>query len=73
MHAKAHEEDCKLANMDVNNAGIKSQKNKEGNAFLRPRGYTQCVLMRNNECKHNLFVYKKNPTNICFSPIMSFK
>lgn len=36
----------------------------EGKAFdrfVRPQGYTQCVLVRNTEYKQLLFVYKRNP------------
>lgn len=36
---------------------------EEGNAFIvfvRPREYTQSILVRNAECKHNR-VYKKTP------------
>lgn len=38
---------------------------EDGNAFglfVWSRGYTQCVLVRNNECKYNfvcLYIYKK--------------
>ncbi len=37
---------------------------EEGNVFnnfVRPQENTQCVLVRNTKCKHNLFVYKKTP------------
>ncbi len=57
------EEDCKLVNMGVNNAGSKmfvkfasKMFSGEGNVS------TNCVLVSNTECKHNfLFVYKKTP------------
>ncbi len=44
-----------------------------GNAswLVRPQGYAHtCVLVRNTECKHGLFVFKKTPKSI-FKFLMS--
>lgn len=32
------------------------------NTCVRTQGYTQCVLVSNTECEHNLFVNKKSST-----------
>ncbi len=35
------------------------------NVFVRPQGYTQCILLRNTDCKHNFCLFaKKTPQGI---------
>lgn len=52
-HKVREEEDCKLVNMNVNNAGSKKNIGKrlddEGNVFtfVRPQRCTQCVFVSN--------------------------
>lgn len=51
---EGEEEDCWQVNTDVNNAGFKFDFYEEVNAFVGAPGYTQCILVNNTECKHQV-------------------
>lgn len=74
---KGKEIEGKLVNMDMNNVGFnipykkKSALNMfyEGDSLVGPKGYTQCVLVGNTGCQHNLIITCKSETHMEVTPI----